>query len=425
LRFTVHGPPCGEVSLCWHRPSGGDVTCCVHVGVARRGFAGDARENRLALAVFGRDMPAGRASLRRERGRDPLKSARSLVVEASNQPTPPLTTNRAIEASLLRDPNTRMFNRAARRAHHRPHVKVFHPNRVEPARQIGRGLLHPIPAPIRFAGSNSRDRQPRVRSAVRAPFGARQALLQTAQPHVLTRCHAGAVQQLPGGQCRRHGHTAIDTDHARIPRPWDRVWDVREGDMPPTGAVTSDAIGLHTGGHGSGRTESDPSDLGHPDLPVASVELFDMARFDLDLPEPLMHAGLAPRRAAMGAAKEVPHGLGEVPQRLLLHRLRTGRQPIVFGTGRRQLGRLLVITGGTTAWAPKLLLLDGQVPHEPRMPAMLQHHLLLSWRRQQSKPRHARKVAAATDTNGNGKTVQVRTSVFRTHQCRAFQPKES
>jgi hypothetical protein len=59
------------------------------------------------------------------------------------------------------------------------------------------------------------------------------------------------------------------------------------------------------------------------------------------------------------------------------------------------------------------------------MPAMLQHHLLLSWRRQQSKPRHARKVAAASDTNGNGKTVQVRTSVFRTHQCRAFQPKES
>jgi hypothetical protein len=46
------------------------------------------------------------------------------------------------------------------------------------------------------------------------------------------------------------------------------------------------------------------------------------------------------------------------------------------------------------------------------MPAMLQHHLLLSWRRQQSKPRHARKVAAATDTNGNGKTVQVRTSFF-------------
>jgi hypothetical protein len=80
LRFTVHRPPCGEVSLCWYRPSGGDVAGSVHVGVERPGFAGDAREDRLALAVFGCDMPAGGASLRGVRGRNAFYASRSFLI---------------------------------------------------------------------------------------------------------------------------------------------------------------------------------------------------------------------------------------------------------------------------------------------------------------------------------------------------------
>ena len=90
MRFTVHRPPSGEVSLCWHRPSGGDVAGSVHVGITRPRSAGDAREDRLALAVLGRDMPTGGASLRRERSRDPLHAPRGLVVEAGDQPAPTL-----------------------------------------------------------------------------------------------------------------------------------------------------------------------------------------------------------------------------------------------------------------------------------------------------------------------------------------------
>jgi hypothetical protein len=56
LRFTVHRPPIGEVSTCCHRPSGGDVACSVHVGVAPTGSAGFTLEDRLTLAVSGRDM---------------------------------------------------------------------------------------------------------------------------------------------------------------------------------------------------------------------------------------------------------------------------------------------------------------------------------------------------------------------------------
>jgi hypothetical protein len=57
LRFTVHRPPRGEVSLCWDRPSGGNVSRRLRVGAARAGRAGHTRNDRLALAVFGCDAP--------------------------------------------------------------------------------------------------------------------------------------------------------------------------------------------------------------------------------------------------------------------------------------------------------------------------------------------------------------------------------
>ncbi len=69
--FTVRRPPVGEVSPCNHRPSGGDIPCSVHVGIASAGRAGLALEDGLALAVPRCDVPTRGASLRRVRGRDP------------------------------------------------------------------------------------------------------------------------------------------------------------------------------------------------------------------------------------------------------------------------------------------------------------------------------------------------------------------
>jgi hypothetical protein len=101
--------------------------------------------------------------------------------------------------------------------------------------------------------------------------------------------------------------------------------------------------------------------------------------FDRYLPESLVHPGFAPRRAAMRSAEKVVHRLGEVPQRLLLHGLRPGRQPIVLGTSGGQLRTLLVVAGRAATGLPVLLLLDGQVPHVPGMATMLgQRRRLLS-----------------------------------------------
>ena len=62
-----------------------------------------------------------------------------------------------------------------------------------------------------------------------------------------------------------------------------------------------------------------------------------MLRFDADLPEPLVYTGFAPRRAAVRSAEKVAPRLGEVPQRLLLHRLIFHHELRVLGTRFRQL----------------------------------------------------------------------------------------
>jgi hypothetical protein len=119
LRFTVHRPASAEVSPCGHRPSAGDVACGVHVGIAPPRAAGDALENRLALAVFRRDVPAVGASLRRVRRRDEFKAPLGLVLEPGHQQTPPLAVDLPVEAPFLRDTAARAFPSPARRAGHR------------------------------------------------------------------------------------------------------------------------------------------------------------------------------------------------------------------------------------------------------------------------------------------------------------------
>src|SRR5258708_26669492 len=79
LRFAVRRPPTGEVSPCCHRPSGSDVACSVHVGVAPSSGAGLTLEDRLALAVSGRDVPTRGAALRRVPSRNLLDPTGSLV----------------------------------------------------------------------------------------------------------------------------------------------------------------------------------------------------------------------------------------------------------------------------------------------------------------------------------------------------------
>ena len=274
MRFTVRRLASAEVSPCCHRPSGGDVACSVYVGVARRRGAGFALENRLALAVLARDMPARGASLRRVRGRDLLDATENLVLHTLSEQTPTASSDSSVQTVFLSYPHTRLRHRSPCTAGHRTHVEEAH-----------------------------------------------------------------------------------------------------------------------------------PADLGHPHPTEPVIQTLDMMRFHRDLPESLMHTGFPPRRAAVGSAEKVAHRLGEVPQRLLLHGLRAGRQPVVLGTGRGQVSTLLAIAGRAATELPMPLLLDGQVPHIPGMATMLRQHSPLLSGRKQPVTRHARNLAGTTDKLPKGEAA--------------------
>jgi len=181
LRFTVHRLASADVSPCCHRPSGGDVTCGVDIGIARARTAGDALENRLALTVFRRDMPAVRTSLRRIRCRDEFKAPVHLVLQPGHQQTPPLAADLTVKAPFLRDVGAVAFTGPARRAGHSPHVQVLDADGVEAARHLGGGLFHPVTAAICFTGAQPRHGQLRSCPPGRSALRPGQALLQPAQ----------------------------------------------------------------------------------------------------------------------------------------------------------------------------------------------------------------------------------------------------
>ena len=219
MRFTVRRPASAEVSPCCHRPSGGDVACCVDIGVAPASRAGFALENRLALTVPRRDVPARGASLRCKRGRDLLDPTTSLVLQTCDEKPPTAAADRTVESTLLSNAHTRLLDGTARGAGHRPHVKCFDPDRVEAPRNVSSGFLDTVLAPVGFAGFQFRDRPFRLVAAIGASHTAGEALLQHLQPLGLTRGKTGRVEQFAGRQRRRDNNATIDAHHARIARP--------------------------------------------------------------------------------------------------------------------------------------------------------------------------------------------------------------
>ena len=398
MRFTVRRPASAEVSPCCHRPSGGDVACCVDVGVARPCAAGDALEDRLALAVFRRDVPALRASLRRVRCGNELEAPLGLVLEPGHQQSPALAADLPVESPFLRDVGTRAVTSTARRAGHGWHIQVLEADGVEAARHICGGLFHPIPTAIGLAGPQPRNRQLRSRPPMRAELRPRQPLLQPVHALDFPCAKTRNTQQLPARQRHRYRHAAIYSHNAAIPRARDRAGDSSKSNVPAPRSIQRDSIRLHRVGDGAGPSKAHPPDLGYPYLPIAAAELVEVVRLESDLPKSFMPAGLAPRRMAVGAVEKGAHCLGEIPQRLLLHSLRSCGQPVVFGAGRRQLRALLVITGRLTTRPPMLLLFHGQIPHKPGVTAMFGQRCRLHRAGKQPKPTHVNNLGMTTDT---------------------------
>ncbi len=405
MRFTVRRPAGAEVSPCCHRPSGGDVASCVHVGVACSGVAGRALENRLALAAPGSDVPARRASLRRVRGRDLLDPTISLVLQTRGKQTPSASTDASVEAALLRNTHAGPLDSAPRTAGHRTHIKGFDADPVEAPRDVSGGLVDPILASVGLTCPQLCDRQLGASSPLGVALGASQALLQHRQPPGLTLTQARGMQQLTSRQCRRHRNTTVNTHYGPVTRTGDRIRDVGERDMPAASTIAGDPVGLHLRWDRARQPETHAADLGYPHFSEPAIQWLNMMWFDRHLPESLVHAGFAPRWAAVRSAEEVAHRLCEVSQRLLLHGLRAGREPVVLGAGRCQLSALLVVAGRAATGLPMPLLLDGRVPHIAGMATMLRQHRRLLSSGKQPVSRHASNLTATTDKSPKGEAA--------------------
>ena len=407
MRFTVHRPGFPAASPRSHGVPRRDVPGRVHVCVAGV-TAGSALEDGLALARLPVHPPARRAPLARERGTDLLHPAGRLLLQAPGQQSPPGPQDAPVQPGLRADLPAGAVRGAFRGPGHRPDPQVFHLDRVEPARDIGAGLLGPVLAPVPLPGAQPGDGMPDPGAAIRSPSRPGQLPLQPPQPGTLPRGQAGDTQQLSVRQRGGDRHAPVDAHGLAVARSGHRFGDGGEGHVPAAGPVHGHPVGLHARRHRPGPAEPHPPHLRHP-------HLADMAGHPAHLPlraaapgdlEPLVPSGLAPGRppGRVGGVEERGHRPGEVPQRLLLDGLGAGGQPRMRCPRGGELPALLQVPRRARSSGPPVrVLLDGQVPHVPGMGAVLPQHRLLGGRGVQPVSGHANTLATTTDIPGEVK----------------------
>ena len=241
-------------------------------------------------------------------------------------------------------------------------------------------------------------------AAVRAPPGAGQLALQPPQPGPLPGGQGGAGQQLAGGQGRGDRHAPVDAHRLAVTGGGNRRGDHREGDVPAARPVHRDPVGLRAGGDGAGPAKPNPAGLGYPDLAglPGHPPHVPLPPVPHD-PESLIPPGFAPRwpPGRVARVEERRHRPGEVPQGLLLHRLRTCRKPRVLGPSGGELPALLqVARHALPAGVPVGVLLDGEVPDVPGVAAVVLQHGLLGGGGEQPVPGHANTLASTADISG-------------------------
>ena len=243
------------------------------------------------------------------------------------------TTPGKVQPGLLPDVPARVLPRAFRGPGHVRDLQVFDPDHVEPPHDAGAGLLRPVRAPVRLPGPQPGDRVLDPAAALRSPPGAGEPALQPPQPGPLPPGQAGgsaAARRWTGlrrpprpGRCPRPGRYPVPG-----PARGSRRRRHASGPRGPSSPGRTSRPAARRGTSGTAptrpwapRPRPFPANPAHIPLPPAP-----------DDPESLIPPGLAPRRppGRVARVEERRHRLGEVAQRLLLHRLGAGGQPRVL-----------------------------------------------------------------------------------------------
>jgi hypothetical protein len=374
----------------------GDVPGRVHISVADVS-AVRAAEQRLALAAVRCDVAARRALLAGKHGVDFLDPTWSLIHKSAIQQAPPRGEDAAVQPGLLPDATARSGGCAVGRARHAADPQVLYADHVEPAGQARRRLLGPVPAPITFASLQFRDRLLEPTTSAGTIVGAGQPAFHSPKPRLFLWTQRGTLQQFAGGQSSRHRHTSVDANNFASAGARNRRGYDSERDMPASSSVASDTVGACCL-HGAGPSEAYPSCLGDPDFASVAGQPPDVSRLDRDDSESLVATFLAPAGPAVGTAEVIHHGLGEIPQRLLLHHLAALGQPAELSASLCQLCGLCVVSGSAAAPGPPPgLLLDRQIPNVTGVAAVPGQDDLLRGRWCQPVAGHKPNLVATSD----------------------------
>jgi len=397
LRFAVQRPGSPEASPCSHGMPCRDVPGRVNVSVAGVS-TGPACEDGLALARSRIDGPAHRTPLARVRGVDLFDPTGSLVLQSASKQSPAAGQDLSVKSSLLPDIRSRCGTRALGRASHVGDPKVLDPDDVETPRQVRGDLLTPVLPHVSLTCVQPSDGGPHLDAAPGARLAAGQSALQQDDSPLALRGQPGHGQQFPSGQSCGRGDAPVYSHDFVIAGPRNGSGDGGERDVPAASSVEGDAVGLHSIGNGTRPSEPYPSNLGHSHDTNVAGQPTDALRPKSDNPEALMTPGLAPCWSPVSPSKEVLHRLREVPQGLLLHHVAARGQPCEVGASLGQLAALCQVAGrGGTAGSPVLMLLDGEVPHEPGVCAVLPQEKLLLWSRREPVAGHKSNLLATTD----------------------------
>ena len=367
MRFAVHWPGNPVASPRSHGVPRRDVPGRVHICVAGIS-AGGAPEDGLALARLPVHLPARRAALTCVMRRDFLHSALSFLLKAAYQQAPSGPEDLTVEPGLLADIPAGIVPCASGGSGHVLDHEGFYPDQVVPASNVCAGLLDPILAPIRLASAQPGEGYPHPPAAFRARLSAGELALQVAQSLPLPPGQTSYPQQVSCRQGSGHGYTPVDSDNFSITGRRDGAGNGSEGDMPASSSVHGYLIGPRTLRYSAGPAEPHPAHLWDPDFARFPIESTYLLRFEPDNSESLISPSLAPGRPAcrVRRVEEGRHCAGEVPQGLLLHR---------------------------------------EIPHIPRMRAVIPQQRFLACRGPQPVPGHTNTLATSTD---NSKEVKRR-----------------
>jgi hypothetical protein len=254
---------------------------------------------------------------------------------------------------------------------------------------------------VRVAGKTARPAAEDGLALARSSVNRSACAAALRKPSLAARTQSRNFQQFAAGKRCARGDTSIQGHD--FTRPWarDSARDDGECDVPASGAVERYPVGLHPSRHRPRPSKPDPARLRNPDLPSAPIQSADMSRSNCDNPEALAAPGLSPPRPSMSTLEEMLHGLGKVPQRLLLDHLASVAQPSMLRASRGQLPALLYISRRAPAsGTPPRLLFGSQVPDESRLGAMVFEDHLLGGCGTQPVAAHTNTISRASDISG-------------------------